>query len=81
MDFEQWLADFSKDKKEVGTVHVSTDAVHSVRRYLDKNNQLFEIGLTYTNVLVTRLGVIAEDGVTVGWSAWKTLHQVEMPKR
>ena len=36
MDFDQWLADFTKDKKQVATLEQSDSfAVHSIRRYIN----------------------------------------------
>lgn len=82
MEYEQWLPEFTKDKKEVESFDLSNQhAVHSIRRFLDARNCLWEIALTYTGRLVTRRGCIESDGVTVDWEPWVTRHDVELPLR
>lgn len=82
IDYDEWLAEFTKDKKEIGTFDQSTThAVHTVRRYLDGDNHIWEIAFTYTGRLVVRSGPIEPDGVSVKWGNWVTRHDVQIPRQ
>ena len=77
--FEDWVAEFSKDKTEVGGLEQSTlFAVHTIRRFLEKETLLWEIAFTYTGRLVVRSGLIDADGVTIKWTDWITHHDVDV---
>lgn len=81
MKYEEWLADFVKGKKEVAVFPDSGSyLVHTVHRYLDQSNQVWETAFTYTDRLVVRSGSIQPDGVTAKWGDWNTLHDVTLPK-
>jgi hypothetical protein len=79
--YDEWLKDFLLGKTEVPTLELSDKfAVHSIRRFLEDKDQIWEIAITYTGRLVVRLGHIGADGITVKWDDWVTKHEVEMPK-
>lgn len=80
MTYDEWLAAFSAAKELVAEFPQSDGyAVHTVRRYI-KDRQIWDTAITYTGRLVVRSGVISEDGVTVAWEAWQTLHDVKVEK-
>ncbi len=54
-------------------------AVHSIERYIDNSNCVWETAITYTGRLVIHSGMIQEDGITFKLSEWKTLHEVKIP--
>jgi hypothetical protein len=80
MTFDDWLKDFTRDKREVGSADLSaTHAIHTVRRFIDRESKMWEIAFTYTGRLVVRYGIIeGPDGVTITWSAWVTRHDVDI---
>lgn len=79
--YEDWLLDFLCEKNEVLAPAPSDKfAVHSIRRFLEGKNHIWEIGTTYTGRLVVRLGQIGADGTSVVWQDWVTHHDVEMPR-
>lgn len=79
MKYEDWLVDFLKGKQEVPALEASDKfAVHSIRRYVDEEHQLWEIARTYTGRLVVRSGHIGPDGIAVEWGEWITRHDVEL---
>ena len=82
MDYDHWLSEFIKDKREIAAFDQSgNSAVHTVKRYLDGNNHLWETAFTYTGRLVVRSGPIQPDGVSVDWGEWGTLHDVTIPRK
>ena len=81
MQYEDWLKDFTKDKKLVAQFDQSViDAVHDVCRYMDDGEKLWETGVTYTGRLVLREGTLGTDDVTINWNRWSTLHDVVLSK-
>jgi hypothetical protein len=79
MDYAQWSRDFLRGKRLVAEFPQSTThALHSIKRYLDAHNKVYEVGQTYTDRLVIRSGTIEDDGVSVKWTEWQTLHDVEL---
>lgn len=80
MKYDEWLSTFLKDKKEVACSELDTYAVHTVRRFIDKGNRVWELALTYTGRLVSRSGSIESDGLTISWAEWTTHHDIELPK-
>jgi predicted LPLAT superfamily acyltransferase len=82
MEYKFWLTEFSADKTHVATFErLPYQALHSISRYLDQQQHVWETGITYTDRLVVRSGKIDADGVTIQWSEWKTLHDVVIPKQ
>lgn len=82
LKYDEWLADFVKDKKEVATSgDLSSFALHDVRRYIDGKNHIWEIAFTFTGRLVIRSGVIAADGINIEWENWATRHDIEISKQ
>lgn len=79
--YQDWLKDFLAGKTEVPAPQTSDQlAIHSIRRFLESSNQVWEFGLTYTGRLVVRSGQIGADGISVQWTGWITQHDIEMPK-
>jgi hypothetical protein len=79
--YDDWLKDFLSGKTEVPALELSDKfAVHSIRRFLEGKDQIWETAITYTGRLVVRTGRIGSDGISVEWEAWLTQHDVEMPK-
>ena len=79
MRFESWLTEFLKDKREVPLPdQASTYAIHTIRRFIDKKNCVWEIAFTYTGRLVIRSGSIGADALTIKWGEWETDHEVEL---
>lgn len=78
---QEWLTDFVRGKTEVPShTHSDQFAVHSIRRFFEGSDKVWEIASTYTGRLVVRSGQIAEDGVNVVWCQWKTEHDVDVSK-
>ena len=76
--YSDWLSKFVIGKREVPSPETNdTHAVHSVRRYVDASDGIWEIARTYTGRLVVRTGKIGTDGITVIWESWITEHDVE----
>ncbi len=79
MKFTDWLRDFRRNKKYVGSIPQSSkDAVHTIDRYIDAEEQFWETGVTYTGRLVLRKGLLMADGITIDWEEWQTLHDIEV---
>lgn len=77
MQYKYWLRLFNKDKKLISTYDIChVESVHSIRRYVDKDNRIWETAITYTNKIVVRRGLPEEAG-TIRWFEWETLHEVE----
>ncbi len=82
MNYDEWLKEFEKDKKFVGqSDQTAVEALHTVRRYICKDEKICEAGITYTGRVVLRYGVVASDGVTIHWLPWETKHDVIVPKQ
>jgi hypothetical protein len=81
MKFTDWYVKFIQDKVEVATTpHASDHAIHSKQLFVCHANRSFwEIGRTYTDRLVIRSGLIGQDGITIDWQPWQTLHDIEIP--
>lgn len=80
MTYAEWQATFSEDKELVAEFsQLDGYAVHSVRRYI-RDKEVWDTALTYTGRLVVRSGLIADDGITVAWKEWQTLHDVTVEK-
>lgn len=79
--YDDWLEAFLRGKSEVPSLKLSDQfAVHSIRRFLEGKDRVWEIAITYTDCLVVRSGQIGADGITVAWSEWATERDVEVPK-
>lgn len=79
--YADWLKEFTGDKRLVDENAASPDAVYGLRRYLNDAGAIWETAFTYTSALVVRSGTIGEDGVSVSWQPWKTMHHVVVPKQ
>ncbi len=78
MKFDDWLAEFEKNKEEILPPPQNNNVdVHSIRRYQDSNRRFWEFGLTYTGRLVVRSGVVVSDDKVV-WEKWLTRHDVDL---
>jgi len=78
MSFDQWLVNFIKDKKEVPSLDPSAYAIHTIRRFIDIKDCVWEIAFTYTGRLVVRSGKVDSDGITIKWAEWDTRHDVTL---
>jgi hypothetical protein len=79
--FYLWLEKFSRDKRLVGIIEQSEIyAVHTLRRYIDNNGTLWEVGQTYTDRIVVRTGSMSEGGLTVNWSDWETQQDIALAR-
>lgn len=77
---QDWLYDFLRDKTEVPPPpHSDKLAVHSLRRFLEGSDKVWETAITYTGRLVVRSGCIADDRVEITWNQWQTEHDVHIP--
>ncbi len=77
----EWFSEFIKGKREVPVSETHDRfASHSTRRFVDQTGDIWEIASTYTGRLIVRKGLVAEDGVTIGWEDWITEHNVVLPK-
>ncbi len=78
MQYKYWVRTFAKDKKLIATFDLChIDSIHTIKRYIDLDNRLWESAITFTNKIVFRWGLPAEDGASIYWNAWETLHEVE----
>ncbi len=81
LKYDDWLKDFLSGKTEVPALELSDKfAVHSIRRFLEGKDRIWETAITYTGRLVVRSGRICSDGISVEWEDWLTKHDVETPK-
>jgi hypothetical protein len=79
--YDDWLNEFIAGKTEVPTLeHSDSFSVHSIRRFLEGEFKVWEIAITYTERLVVRSGEISDDGITIKWNHWVTLHEVRVSK-
>lgn len=78
MQYKLWAKEFAKDKKLIDTFdfcHIEN--VHSIKRYVDADNRRWETAITYTHKILVRSGILEGDGISIKWSRWTTLHDVE----
>lgn len=81
MQFQEWFEAFVRGKVEVpASESYDQLAVHSLRRFVEGSDRIWEIAATYTGRLVIRSGQIQPDGLNVTWEHWKTEHGITMPK-
>lgn len=79
MTYQEWLKDFTRDKKLVGLFDQSiVDAVHDVHRYVDNHGDLWETAVTYTGHVVVRAGILQADAATVDWNSWQILPDIQL---
>lgn len=75
--YHAWLRDFCADKQLVGAIDPSDAfSIHSISRYVDQMDGLWEIGQTYTGRVVTRSGRMQDLDLEVCWTRWETMHHV-----
>lgn len=78
MQYKYWARLFAKDKKLISTFELChVDSIHTIKRYVDLDNRLWETAITYTNKIVVRRGLTDGDTGSIKWTAWETLHEVE----
>ncbi|MEZ0391042.1 MAG: hypothetical protein ACAH59_02425 [Pseudobdellovibrionaceae bacterium] len=81
MLYEVWLKEFTKDKTLIAILDQSLiDATHDVHRYIDSENVFWETAITYGERVVVRQGKVSSDGVTIDWSGWETLQEIQIQR-
>jgi len=78
--YSDWLREFTFGKREV-PASPSNDqyGVRDLRRYVNKQGEVWETAVTYTGRLVLRSGTIGKDGISIEWQSWITEHDIELP--